>query len=553
MSRPSPTRVKPSRTMVSRLAVLLFLASAPGSLAAQGVPKFSLTEGALKLSGPATPSRFINAVGEKAGLWGFENGKLEGWVYPLKIFHDFQLDFRLEGNPRVYRGSEIVRSVRAFPHMVQLQYSAEQFTVTETLFVPREEPGFAILLDVKAPAAMSVDVHFQPDLNLMWPGGIGGQSCEWNENKKWVAIAEPTNRFSALIGSPLATSSTAVGYHSYLSTEHPDEVIELHVNPEQAKGAYLPIVVAGGIAGKYDAAATYQKILDGLPQFFTQSLRHYADLDVQGTQFLTPDPEVNAALRWSRISLDQLRVCNPYVGCSYVSGYGSSGTGTRPMYAWFFDEPTMTSPAFLEYGGVESLKDALRFIQKYQRADGKIPHEVSQSAGLINWFKDYPYAYIHPDSSPEYLISMGEFLRFTGDRDFVKASWPSIQKAYSFSVSLLDASDGLPSIPKGEWGSTEVSAFSKDSSMAGQWIAALRAMREMSELLGEKSLAEECQERQAQAAQSLKKSFGTRTQIIMTTAWTQTANPLPILIRRLGTVPHWACFLAITLVPYLNG
>src|ERR1035438_687276 len=102
----------------------------------------------------------------------------------------------------------------------------------------------------------------------MWPGGIGGQSCEWNEKKKWVAIAEPTNRFSALIGSPLAISSTAVGYHAYLSTEHPDEIIELRINPEQAKNAYLPIVVAGGIRGTYDAAATYQKILDGLPHLF---------------------------------------------------------------------------------------------------------------------------------------------------------------------------------------------------------------------------------------------------------------------------------------------
>lgn len=507
MPTPSLNRVQSSRRFLSRLAFLLLWVSVPGSPAAQGVRKFDLTEGPLKLSGPASPWRFVQAVGEKSGLWGFENGKLEGWVYPLKIFHDFQLDFMLEGYPRVYHGSEIIRSVRVFPHMVQLQYSAEQFTVTETLFAPRQEPGFVIFLDVKAPTALSVYVHFQPDLNLMWPGGIGGQFCQWDEKKKWVTLAEPTNRFSALIGSPLATSSTAVGYHPYLSNEHPDEVIKLRINPEQAKSSFLPIVVAGGIEGTYDAAATYQRILNDLPQLYTQSLRHYADLDAQGTQFQTPDPEVDETLRWSRISLDQLKVCNPYVGCSYVSGYGSSGTGTRPMYAWFFDEPTMTSPAYLEYGGVESLKEALRFIQKYQRADGKIPHEVSQSAGLINWFKDYPYAYIHPDSPIEYLIAMGDFLSFTGDQKFIKQSWPSIQKAYGYCVSLLDPGDGLPTIPKGEWGSTEVSDFTKDSAMAGEWIAGLRAMGEISGSLGEKGLAKECKERQIKAEQSLEREF----------------------------------------------
>ncbi len=507
MPIPMPNqRPCPARFLV-RLAYILFLAAIPASLAAQGIAKFDLAEGPLELSGPASPWRFIHAVGEKSGLWGFENGKLEGWVYPLKIMHDFQLDFMLEGYPRVFHGSDIARSVRVFPHMVQLQYSAEQFTVTETLFAPRAEPGLVILLDVKAPAALSVYVRFQPDLNLMWPGGIGGQSSLWDEKKKWVTISEPTNRFTALIGSPGAAGSTAVGYHAYLSSEQPDEVIELRVNPEQARRFFLPIVIAGGIQGIYDAAATYQRLLDITPQLYAQSLHHYADLDVQGTQFLTPDPQVNSALRWSRVSLDQLKVCNPYVGCGYVSGYGSSGTGTRPMYAWFFDEPTVTSPAYLEYGGAESLKEALRFLQKYQRADGKIPHEVSQSAGLIDWFKDYPYAYIHPDSTLEYLIAMRDYDLFTGDQDFMKESWASVQKAYGFGVSILDPADGLPMIPKGEWGSTELADFSKDSAMAGEWIAALHAMHEISGSLGEHALASECAERQRQAEQSLEREF----------------------------------------------
>ena len=78
----------------------------PGRLPAQGVPKFDLTPGPLELAGPANPWRFVNAVGEKSGLWGFENGTLEGWVYPLKIFHDFQLAFELEGLGKVHRLEE---------------------------------------------------------------------------------------------------------------------------------------------------------------------------------------------------------------------------------------------------------------------------------------------------------------------------------------------------------------------------------------------------------------------------------------------------------------
>lgn len=489
------------------VVLLAIMATLPSGLCAQGIPKFDLTAGPLELAGPASPWRFVNAVGEQSGLWGFENGTLEGWVYPLKIFHDLQLAFELEGDPRIYAGAEIARSVRVRPHAVLIQYSAEQFSVNETLFAPRQRPGFGILLDVQAPANLTVLVRFKPDLNLMWPGGIGGQSYTWDADNKWIKLEEPSGRFSALIGSPLATGGTAVGYHAYLPNEHPDETIELQISPGQAKNSYIPIVVTGGIKGAYDAPATYREILRDLPGLYEQSLHHDVELDAQGTQFQTPDLEVNGALRWSRISLDQLKVCNPYVGCSYVSGYGSSGTGTRPMYCWFFDEPVITSWAYLEYGGAENTKEALRFIQKYQRADGKIPHEISQSAGLINWFKDYPFPYIHPDSALWYLVAMGHFYRFTGDQDFVRQSWPSIRKAYDYCISILDPRDGLPAIPKDEWGSAELATFSKDAAMAGEWIAALRAVRGISDLMREDALKKDCEEREQTAEASLEREF----------------------------------------------
>jgi hypothetical protein len=475
------------------------------ALHAQGVPKFPLAAGPLEIDGPVNPWRFVNAAGEKSGLWGYESGRLEGWVYPLKIFHDFHLTFELEGIPRTYEGDRIVRSVRVYPHAIQLQYAAEQFSVEETLFVPRRDAGFAILLDVRAPAAMRIRARFRPDLNLMWPGGIGGQSAGWDGTKKRVQLEEGSGRFSALIGSPMATGSTALGYHAYLSDQEPYEEIELRVTPEEAKTSYVPIVVTAGIRGIYEASDTYETLLRELPNRFAEAREHYTALDMAGTQFATPDPAVDQALRWSRVALEQLKICNPYLGCGYVSGYGSSGTGTRPMYAWFFDEPVVTTWAYLAAGQGEQLREGFRFIRKYQRADGKTAHEISQSAGVIDWFKDYPYSYIHPDSSAWYLIAMGQFHRLTGDRQFIQESWESIRKAYEYCVSILDPADGLPSIPKGEWGSMETAAFRKDSAMAAEWIAALRALGEIGSAVGDEKLAAECAERKQKAASSLER------------------------------------------------
>jgi hypothetical protein len=490
------------------LVLVLALAAAVGRpLPAQNISKFALDPSPLEFSGKVNHWRLVKAVGERAGVWGFENGRLEGWVYPLKIFRDFHLDFQLEGLPKTFVGDEVVRSVRVFPHMVQLQYVTEEFSVVETLFVPREKPGFVILLDITAPAALRVFVRFRPELNLMWPGALGGQTCSWDPQRKAVWLGETSNRFSALIGSPAAVASTAVGYRPNLSEHDPFQTLELRVPAEEARRSFIPIAVTARVRDAYDPVRTYEEMLRTLPQLYSETRRHYLDLEEERTEFITPDQEVNQALRWSRVSLDQLKVCNPHLGCSYVSGYGSSGTGTRPMYAWFFDEPVIASWANLASGGVQSVKQAFRFIQKYQRADGKIMHEVSQSAAFLNWFKDYPFAYIHPDSSLWYLTAMGHLRRFTGDEAFIKESWPSIRKAYEYCLTILDPSDGLLKIPRGEWGSTEAALFTKDAAMAGEWIAALRAMRQICLTMGEKSLARDCEHRESRATDSMERRF----------------------------------------------
>lgn len=487
------------------LALLLFL---PTIVRGQRIPEFDLGASHLELSGPAEPWRFVNAVGEKAGTWGFESGVLEGWVYPLKVFHDFSLAFQMEGSPIIFPGEQLIRAVRVRPQSVDLQYSAERFTVTETLFTPRREAGFVILLKANISAPLRVFVRFRPDLNLMWPGSVGGQVVSWNQEKRCVELNEPTGTYSALVGSPAAVGGTGVGYHPYLTNDQPYEQIELRVGVDEARRAYVPIIVTGGIRNIYQPAATYDRILKDVQEFYAESVKHYADLDANGPQVITPDAEVNSALRWSQISLDQLKVCNPYLGCGYVSGYGSSGTGTRPMYAWFFDEPNISERAWTEVGGSESMREAFRFIQRYQREDGQIPHEVSQSAGAVDWFRNYPYAYIHSDSSLWYLIAMGHFYRFTGDRAFLKESWPSIRKAYSYCLSLLNANNGLPQIPPEDWGSMETAGVAaQDSAMAGEWVAALRATAELARAMDDPDLARESERREKFASDSLERMF----------------------------------------------
>ena len=59
----------------------------------------------------------------------------------------------------------------------------------------------------------------------------------------------------------------------------------------------------------------------------------------------------------------------------------------------------------------------LRFFAKYQRADGKIPHEISQAAARIPWFTDFPYTYYHLDTTPYWIVALWRYWLATGDRE----------------------------------------------------------------------------------------------------------------------------------------
>jgi glycogen debranching enzyme len=124
-----------------------------------------------------------------------------------------------------------------------------------------------------------------------------------------------------------------------------------------------------------------------------------------------PDPQIQQAYDWARVSMLQGMVNNPSLGTGLVAGYRTSGESQRPGFAWFFGRDSFwTSFALNASGDFSNSRIALEFISKYQREDGKIPHEISQGASFVNWFKDYPYPYASADATPLYIIAVNDYV-----------------------------------------------------------------------------------------------------------------------------------------------
>ncbi len=193
-------------------------------------------------------------------------------------------------------------------------------------------------------------------------------------------------------------------------------------------------------------------------------------------QIETPDPEVNRALTWAQLALEQAWVCNPDLGCGQVAGYGPSRKARRPQYDWFFAGDGMVAMrALLAAGRYERAREELEFILRFQNPKtGMIWHELSQSARVIEWSK-YPYMFVHVELSFEFLDLVADYYSVTGDLQFVKRHWAAIESAYRYCRSVLDAKDGLPRIPADKQGNNEQDALSDELTLSAGWVAASEA------------------------------------------------------------------------------
>jgi glycogen debranching enzyme len=363
---------------------------------------------------------------------------MEAWVYPLKILRDFHLRFHVDG--RTLPAESLARTLVTRPESSTIIYTGDTFSVRETFFVPVHEAGAVILLDVETETHLEIEATFHRDFQLEWPAALGGTYESWDAKLHAFALGEEQRKFEAIVGSPTAEDAHEEFQTNY--SEAQESSFRLGVT---AKGKETKlIVIAGSMTGITDAVSTYQELVMNYAEQQKESAEYYRNYLGQTISVELPDAQLQKAYDWARVSLVQGMVTNPFLGTGLVAGYRTSGDSQRPGFAWYFGRDSFWSSLALNAeGDFANTKTALEFISKFQREDGKIPHEISQGASFVNWFKDYPYPYASADATPLYIIAVNDYVTSSGDSDFAKAKWASLWKAYQFLKSTYDAR-GLP-------------------------------------------------------------------------------------------------------------
>ena len=435
----------------------------------------------LEITRSARPWEFLASVGKKAGWLGNESGVVEAWVYPLKIFRDLRLTIHTEG--RDIPAESLVRTVIANPESTTLVYASDTFSLRETFFAPVDKPGVLIELQVETEQPLEIEASFIRDFQLEWPASMGGTYVGWSAPLHAFFFGEDTQKFSALAGSPTAASPQLEYETNYSGTHRSSMRLGLTQKGRETK----LIVIAGSINGRAEAEATYKTLTANFQTLLRESAQFYRDYLAKTASVELPDAELQRAYDWSRVSLIQGLVSNPTMGDGLIAGYRASGESYRPGFAWFFGRDSLWCDLALNSeGDFATTKTALEFIAKFQRDDGKIPHEIAQGASFVDWFKAYPYAYASADATPLYIIGVDDYVTQSGDIEFAKTNWQHIAKAYEFLRSTYNA-NGFPrnfGIGHGWVEGGPLLPIESEFYQSGLATAAIRSLAHLSQLTG---------------------------------------------------------------------
>jgi glycogen debranching enzyme len=198
------------------------------------------------------------------------------------------------------------------------------------------------------------------------------------------------------------------------------------------------IHVAGG-GGRASLETTVEPLLEGEPE--PPGIRPFPDMSAwleaeqkrrkQGYTRLSSDNEIyNLVLERSVLDIEALSSVQPETGAYIVAGI--------PWFACPFGRDALIAAFQSLVLGPELAKGTLRYLARYQGKDvndyrdeepGKIMHEIRY--GELTNLGQVPHSpyYGSIDATPLYLILIHETYRWTGDLDFVREMWESVEQA----------------------------------------------------------------------------------------------------------------------------
>lgn len=467
----------------------------------------------------------FTVAGPQGVLVGQQQGELEAWVLPVKLLSHLTVEAEVEGYPVPLDLNSMAREIEVRPDHTTITYSHIAVTVRQTMFAPggvADGMGAVVLFQIDAVKPVELTLRFTAEMRPMWPAkGFGTPSPEWVKQgaSGYYVLHTDYPEFAGAVALPGATSGVMAPYQERPQV-HPLE-LKLHYDPKTDSGKMYPLLMAVGQTKESATNAALEAKLAALdqklPEIYAAHAARYRKQEAERTAIETPDAALDSDFGWAETSIGQLRAKAMDGEVALVAGYYASGDSARPGFGWYFGRDALyTLYAVNSYGDFELSKRELQFLLKRQRADGKMMHEYSQTAGTLDWGA-FPYEYAAADATPLFLTTLLDYVKASGDVEFLKTHRDNVMRAWKFETTHDADGDGIYDNAQGTGWVESWPAGPTSSGMPKQEVylalldeQASRAMAELSNLLGDATTAKSAADRAVAVGKTIEREYDQR-------------------------------------------
>lgn len=402
----------------------------------------------------ALASEPFSVAGAHGAILGQQNGESELWLYPWKIVSHLRITARMDDYGVPIEVNPFAERIEVRPEATIITYAHANFTIRQVMLTPQKSSagaGVEMFFSIESVRPMTLAFTMTPEMQRMWPVANEGPA-----QPEWIA-AQPgsgfyilhlnTQPYVAAVAMPAAEAAPKVPYQE---RDHraPLQFL-LRFDPARDGEKIFPLLVALG-QNKAESEPAYlaerlERLNASTAADYAANRTYYKNLLADSVTVRTPDARLNDAFKWAVVSMDQLRVeTGSYPGeQAYTAGVLESGESLRPGYGWYFGRDALwTAYAFNSLGNFAHVREQLEFLLRRQSGEGKILHEWSQTADLVDW-RSLPYAYAEADATLLLPMAVNDYLRVSGDRAFVAAHWEQLARAWHYQTTHDADGDGI--------------------------------------------------------------------------------------------------------------
>lgn len=454
--------------------------------------------------------------GDKTYMVGHQNGTFPDlgwhvagemggiWNHPIKLMDGFSAQLSKDG---AYYCLDSAKQFVNYPFANAHEFELKELMITATRkqFIPDGEEAVYVEYELTNNSETLQELSFtfngMVDLRPVWLGERtemidGEDEVNWNASIQGIEAKDANNDWHLVFASSLKPIShqlnastcdyerVGLGKNASLSYK-----VEL---PPYAH-VVIPFVIAGSDESKEEAIASLKKVLANAGQMLQNKAKRYQSIANQA-KLTVPDKKLEEAFRWVKYNTDWL--------INDVEGLGRGITAGNPDYPWFFGaDSEYALQGAMAVGMKDIVYSTIQMIDSVSNAvndgSGKIIHEMSTNGTVFN-----PG---NLNETPQYATLIWEVFKWTGDMDFLRKYYPTVEAGLDW---LLKENDEDGNLLADGYGMMEIHGLESEMiDVAAYTYKAFIDAAEMAKVLDKPEQAQDYKMKASRLAEIINKDF----------------------------------------------